>query len=360
MKYLLCDAHGIGDCILILPVAKAIKKADPNAEIVVFTSSNKKKIGINRGIMKLQNYVDRFEYYSSKEILHTIYFTIRNSIKRFDYGIVVQDYDNQGVSSIPSYIVRLCAKKTCGTKILSNKNIKYDIFIEREKGVCRDEYFRRALRIFGIEVDKVDTDLLDTNKVKANIPDINIDEAKQTVALVLGTAPVSLKTDEGVKTNDTKRWPYENWIKLADKLSGQFNVLLLGGPREANEIKQLFNNILDKTIYNLAGSYKIEQSISLLSLADVVVGADTGLMHCAGALGKPSITLFGCTDHNEYLPFGKNSFYIQSDVDCSPCFGTVQSVLCEHKKCMSLISVTEVYNRILKVFESIMDKETER
>ena len=48
MKYLLCEAHGIGDCILILPIAKAIKLADKNAYIKVFTSSDKNKILINK------------------------------------------------------------------------------------------------------------------------------------------------------------------------------------------------------------------------------------------------------------------------------------------------------------------------
>ena len=43
MKYLLCEAHGIGDCIMILPIAKAIKMYDPNAYIKVFTCSNKKR-----------------------------------------------------------------------------------------------------------------------------------------------------------------------------------------------------------------------------------------------------------------------------------------------------------------------------
>ena len=51
MKYLLCEAHGIGDCILILPIAKAIKMADKNAYIKVFTSSDKNKILINKSIM---------------------------------------------------------------------------------------------------------------------------------------------------------------------------------------------------------------------------------------------------------------------------------------------------------------------
>ncbi len=83
----------------------------------------------------------------------------------------------------------------------------------------------------------------------------------------------------------------------------------------------------------------------------LVVGADTGLMHCAGALGKPSLTLFGCTDPKEYLPFGKNSKYICANAECSPCFGTLNSVRCEHKKCMQLISVEEVYTRIIDMLK---------
>jgi len=59
--------------------------------------------------------------------------------------------------------------------------------------------------------------------------------------------------------------------------------------------------------------------------------------------------LFGCTDPNEYLPFGEKSEFLKSVVNCSPCFGTMQSVRCEHKKCMSLITVEEVYGKIKKI-----------
>ncbi len=49
------------------PIAKAIKMADKNAYIKVFTSSDKNKILINRSIMDLQNYVDDIEYYSKQK-----------------------------------------------------------------------------------------------------------------------------------------------------------------------------------------------------------------------------------------------------------------------------------------------------
>ena len=115
MKYLLSEAHGIGDCIMILPVAKAIKRADPDAHIVVFTKSSKNKILINKAIMSLQHHVDEIEYYSVSEKCHSIYFLLKNMIKRFDYGVAIQDYDTPKTSMIPSIILRLCAKNTCGT-----------------------------------------------------------------------------------------------------------------------------------------------------------------------------------------------------------------------------------------------------
>lgn len=349
MKYILSEAHGIGDCILILPVAKAIKKADPNAHIVVFTKSDRKKIQINKAIMSLQHYVDGIEYYSVSEKHHSIMFLLKNMFKRFDYGVAIQDYDTPKTSMIPSIILRLCVKKTCGTRITQRSNIKYDLFVNREKGVRRDELFYRAFDKLGISYEKDVMNLLDESLIKKHLPNVILNKVNKTVAVVMGTAPVSLKTEEGVLKNDAKSWPFENWHALAEKLSDNgINVLLLGGNKELEELNSLGFDFSKENIHNFVGRLKIEQSIALLSLADLVVGADTGLMHCAGALGKPSLTLFGCTDPIEYLPFGERSEYIFANVECSPCFGTLNSVKCEHKKCMQLITIKEVFERINK------------
>lgn len=350
MKYLLSEAHGIGDCILILPVVKAIKKADPDAYIVVFTKSDRKKIQINKAIMSLQHYVDEIEYYSVSEKCHSIRFLLKNMIKRFDYGIAIQDYDTPKTSMIPSIVLRLCAKKTCGTRITQRSSIRYDMYVDREKGVRRDELFYRAFEKLGINYEKDESNLLDERMIKSNLPDVILNKANKTVAFVMGTAPVSLKTEKGMLKNDAKSWPYEKWYALAKELSNnnKINVILLGGYKEMEELNSQGFDFSKENIQNFIGRLKIEQSIALLSLTDFVVGADTGLMHCAGALGKPSLTLFGCTDPKEYLPFGKNSDYISANVECSPCFGTLNSVKCEHKKCMQLITTEEVYERINK------------
>lgn len=354
MKFLLSEAHGIGDCILILPVAKAIKNADPEAEVVVFTSSNKKKIKINEGIMSLQHYVDRIEYYSATEKWQSLKFLLKNIMKRYDYGIVIQDYDTPQTSSIPSKIVRLCAKQTCGVKITKNDAIKYDMYIDREEGVKRDEYFFRALRKLGLKIEPDEDNLLDDKLVKDNLPDVQLNENQKTIAIILGTAPVSRKTEQGILSNNSKEWPYEYWKDLVDRLSKHYNIILLGGPKESKELQNKQISFSHKNIINLVGKYNIKQSIAALSLADIVIGADTGLMHCAGALDKPTITLFGCTDYKEYLPFGRKSEYIASAVDCSPCFGDLKAVTCKDKKCMRAITVDMVEKKIYETIKKYL------
>lgn len=350
MKYFLCEAHGIGDCILILPIAKSIKMFDKNAYIKVFTCSDKNKIQINKSIMELQTYVDDIEYYSKTEIWHSLNFLFTNMLKRYDYGIVIQDYDAETTSVIPSLFVRLCCAKTCGTMITKNHKIKYDCYVRREIGIRRDEYFRRAAKTLNLEVEKVDDNLLDHNLVNKYLPAISIKEDLPVIALVVGTAPVSFRTSKGMLTNNTKEWAYEKWMQLADMLTLHgCNVLLLGGKKEKEKLHSLKRLKKNAHIYDFVGDLNIKESIAVLGISSVVVGADTGLMHCAGALGKKSLTLFGCTDPKEYLPFGKDSQYIDMGIKCSPCFGTVAAVTCKHKRCMDLITVEMVFNRIMSM-----------
>ena len=139
-----------------------------------------------------------------------------------------------------------------------------------------------------------------------------------------------------------------------NRLSSHFNVILLGGPKEKQELQKKGIVFSQENINNLVGKYAIKQSIAALCLADIVVGADTGLMHCAGALDKPTITLFGCTDYKEYLPYGRKSEYIASSVDCSPCFGSIKAVTCEDKKCMRAITVDMVEKNIQEAIQKYL------
>lgn len=353
MKYLIYCGPGIGDWILILPMARRIKRSDPNAYILVIMTSDKEKFKINKMLLKLQNEIDDIDYYSMREKRHLIEFLIHVGMKKFDYGFVLQYTDNCNTSKWPCKIIRFASKKTCGMKVTSRPSIKYNFEIHRRDGVRIIDYPMLMLDTvcLGIGIKIEAENLLDTNLIEAEFKSLeNYMPKKPIISLVVGTASIAGGVNGVHVTNPAKNWPYKYWCELAVKINASgYQVLLLGGNREKKELSGI--NIINKDIINLAGKCSIVESLALIYRSCLIIGGDTGLMHCAGALGIPSLTLFGCTDHREYLPFGVNSYYITSKRKCSPCFGTEKSLTCKEIMCMKEISVEEVYTKALTIVE---------
>lgn len=330
---------------------RSIKQYDSEAFIKIVCRSDKQRIKLSRQLFELQGIYSSLDYYSKDELQHSFKLLIRNGYKQFDYGFVLQYEDNDGTSAIPSIIVKLAAKITCGIRIKHNTKIKYQYYVDRKDGLRIVDYPNLMLKKVGIPVSESIDYILDKSSVKPYLPTFSYDKNKRNIALVVGTAKVSLKTKNGTLYNSPKNWSYKNWIDLAIKLSDEgFNVFLLGGNKEKHEIKTFMPpDFVKYDIFDFLGKTTILNSLALESISSLVVGADTGLMHCAGALGIKSITLFGCTDYHEYLPFGNQSDFITAKVSCSPCFGTVKAVQCRKYSCMRAITVENVFNHIIKI-----------
>lgn len=357
MRYLIYCGPGIGDWILILPMAKRIKESDKNAFIMVMVRSDSKRIALTKELLKLQSYIDDVDYYSSNDIKHDLKFLVKIGIKKYDYGFVLQYTDSKSTSEWPSKIVNIAAKTTCGIKLSYKPKVKYDYEIVREDGIRIVDYPMIMLDKVGIgkKADYTQDELLNKELLLKVAEKLDIPSNKgNLVALVLGTAPVSGVID-GVKfSNSTKKWPYENWLCLATKFEKiGYKVLLLGGKKELQELERVCDlSKLPSNIINLAGKCSITESMAVLLKTQITIGADTGLMHCAGALGVTALTLFGCTDYREYLAYGKHSYYMKADCKCAPCFGTDKSLMCSTYKCMKELTVEKVFDFAMSLLSS--------
>ncbi|MHC5024531.1 MAG: lipopolysaccharide heptosyltransferase II [Planctomycetota bacterium] len=96
-----------------------------------------------------------------------------------------------------------------------------------------------------------------------------------------------------------KRWPPERFAAAADELAAAhgLNVLVTGSPGEselAGEVVQAASApVTDLTARRVTlGSLK-----AVLRRAALLITNDTGPRHIAAALGTPTVTLFGPTDH---------------------------------------------------------------
>ncbi len=97
----------------------------------------------------------------------------------------------------------------------------------------------------------------------------------------------------GASTPD-KTWPLSHWKALLGELEvRELTPVLLGGPgAEAEAAAQLAT----PACVNLAGKTKLPELAQALARCSVVIGADTGPLHLAVAVGTPVIGLYGVTD----------------------------------------------------------------
>jgi ADP-heptose:LPS heptosyltransferase len=91
-----------------------------------------------------------------------------------------------------------------------------------------------------------------------------------------------------------KEWPLENWIELGKRLSreSQIKILATGSdnPRERSRL-DAFASALGTDVQVFCG-LSIARLAALLSRSSLHVGADSGVLHLAMALGLPTISLF--------------------------------------------------------------------
>jgi ADP-heptose:LPS heptosyltransferase len=351
-KFLVFYGGGIGDFFIVAPLCMALKHQYPTCEIVLLTCSDKRKIKSLRLLLKCQKTISRIEYYTKSEPFHDLGLVFRLSFEHFRYAFIC-DYHFKDSSIFPSLIADLCHIKSVGCKPL-NPKIHYSIYSGTNDygSVRKYQYCLSLANAVGIPTDSFDEQFLDSRSLQSFLPP-SISLPKKYVVLVAGTGPVSMKIPKKflgtlrktLFTSFPKRWPISRWISLSNKIVEKYpgySVVLLGDKGDAVALSGF---TLAEGVLNLCGKIDINASLFVLSRSRLVVGCDTGLMQAAGILGKKTITLFGCTDPIQYLPYG-NSDFVSARLNCSPCFSTMEAVNCKTHACMYSISVDCVLDRI--------------
>jgi ADP-heptose:LPS heptosyltransferase len=108
-------------------------------------------------------------------------------------------------------------------------------------------------------------------------------------------------------------------------------------------------------VLNACGSFSIAEAPALMKKLSLAIGVDTGLIYMADALGVPVIDIAGPCNMKNQRPMGKNSFIVQKkDMVCVPCshtFKTPYKCRYNHRKCVTGITVDEVFACALKALQ---------
>jgi heptosyltransferase-2 len=136
----------------------------------------------------------------------------------------------------------------------------------------------------------------------------------------------------GAEFGSSKRWPLEYYAEIAkNKLAQGWQVWLFGSAKDRLITDQI-EALTDHRVLNLAGNTKLTQAIDLLSLANLVVTNDSGLMHIAAALSRPVVVFYGSTSAGFTPPLSQQVKILKLTLPCSPCFK--RECPLSHMKCM--------------------------
>ncbi len=148
-----------------------------------------------------------------------------------------------------------------------------------------------------------------------------------------------------------KRWPAENFIKLAKMLIANFQnleVMVTGAQKDMDLTDSIVEKVGDKRCYSLAGKTKLNELAALFKKCDLVISSDSGPLHLASAMEITTIGLFGPTSHKITGQRGRaKNIVIAKDVGCQiPCY--VEECDKDYE-CMKAITAEEVFEAAKKV-----------
>ncbi len=153
--------------------------------------------------------------------------------------------------------------------------------------------------------------------------------------IIVGMAP-------GATYGPAKRWFPERFSEVADRIIDDFSapVILFGSSDDRDSADKVQQSSKNKLV-NLAGETNLKEAISLIARCNLFISNDSGLMHVAGALGIPTVAIFGSTNPVTTSPVGEKNIIINKKVNCNPC---LKKICPTDFRCMDLIGVDEVYN----------------
>jgi heptosyltransferase-2 len=144
----------------------------------------------------------------------------------------------------------------------------------------------------------------------------------------------------GAEYGPAKRWPVRHFAELGRLLLERgFQVWLFGSSKDA-PITAEIRALVGDECRDLAGRTSLDEAIDLMSFADRVVTNDSGLMHIAAALDRPTAAIFGSSSPAFTPPLSDKAKVISLRLSCSPCFARVCPL--GHTNCLETLPPTEV------------------
>jgi ADP-heptose:LPS heptosyltransferase len=345
-----CKFMGMGNIIEATPLLQTLRKNFPNAKITFITRIS------NHEIIELIPFIDKAFYINDRSFGPLFLSSIKMILilwrKKNDIYIDLETY-----SHFSTFIATMSLSKNRLSFYRREDHIRLGIYTHmmffNNNAPISKTYLQMA-RFVGCE------------EIISDLYHFDINENKKDKFLKRFESEFNLSKDRPlvlINPNSSdllkeRRWPAENFVLLIEELNslpGNIKFGFIGSANEKYYTKNIIDKIHDKSnIIDFSGKLSISELIVLTEISKIIITNDSGPMHIALSLNKPTLALFGpyfytSTDYNSnFIRFYKNIY-------CSPCVHEFIKPPCKgNNVCMKKISVDEVKIAFL----SLMNNET--
>lgn len=323
-RILLIRPGGIGDAVHLIPTINAINSAFPEAVIDVLAEKRNSAIF---GLCPLVHSV--FHYERPTELLRAM----RNS-----YDVVIDTEQWHRLSAV-------VARMTCSSLLIGFGTNERSRLFNHPIRYSHDNYevinFLNLLEPLGFRTGFASERFL-------LIPDVSAATASRLLADVGSEPFVVIFPGASI---DERQWGSDRFHHLAEQLSVfGIKIVVVGGKEDRQQGEKIVAGGLG---LNLAGRTSLSETAAVIDKSTLLVSGDSGVLHIAVGLGKPTVSLFGPGRTKKWAPRGNNHIVINKELSCSPCTTYGNTPACTiNARCMKDINVDEVSNAVTMLLTS--------
>ncbi|MBP7032786.1 MAG: lipopolysaccharide heptosyltransferase II [Syntrophobacterales bacterium] len=327
-KVLIRGTNWIGDVVMTFPAIAAVRETLPAARVTVLVKP------WVADLVRMHPAVDEvlvYERPGRHEGAGGILRLARElKARRFDAAILLQNAIEAAIIARLAGIPVRAGYSTDARGLLLTHPVRLEAGI---KAVHQSLYYVEMLEALGFTPSRAPLALTptDAQRIAAEQHLVRFGIAGRRP--IVGMAP-------GAAYGPAKRWFADRFAAVADRLAERFScpVLLFGsqGDRPSTEAVR---SAAKTAIVDVAGRTNLGDAVALIARCDLFITNDSGLMHVAGALGVPTVAIFGSTNPKTTYPLGERTVLVRRPVDCSPC---LKQECPADFRCMDLVTVDEV------------------
>ena len=335
-RILIVKLSSIGDVVMTTPVAKALREAYPDSYIAWIVEDKSKDVVV--GNPHLDHVIVCNRHQAAGTILgRTIGFLsglarLGPELRALKFDVAI---DFQGLFRSALVAWASGARHRLGyDNAREGASFFYTARLStRQHKIRGPQHYLSMLELLGISTGDVDMHMPigEDERTFAREFISNATSGRSPQSGIVALCPAT--------TWRQKHWTEEGWARLADALVLEHDALpvFLGSTADVRLVERI-RSLMSCTPADASGRTTLKQAAAILEQSSLAIAVDTGLLHIAAALGRPTIGLFGPTRWRHFAK--KDKFIVVAkDFPCMPC---LRHPSCKHFDCMRAVAAEDV------------------